>query len=75
TANIPGRSPDKGKQPNHWPDFTPARQPQLAPLRGLLSHRPTHVGAVIAVIFFRSAFRVLSEAWPQYRAASTTAAE
>ena len=28
------------------------------------------VGAVI-----RSAFRVLSEAWPQYRAASTTAAE
>ena len=33
------------------------------------------VGAVIAVIFFRSAFRVLSEAWPQYRAASTTAAE
>ena len=33
------------------------------------------VGAGIAVIFFRSAFRVLSEAWPQYRAASTTAAE
>lgn len=33
------------------------------------------IGAVIAIIFFRSAFRVLSEAWPQYRAASTTAAE
>ncbi|MAN47719.1 MAG: cation transporter [Hyphomonas sp.] len=33
------------------------------------------VGAVIAAVFFRSAFRVLSEAWPQYRAASTAAAE
>jgi Co/Zn/Cd efflux system component len=26
------------------------------------------VGAIIAAIFFRSAFRVLSEAWPQFRA-------
>ncbi|MEC5414838.1 hypothetical protein, partial [Aurantimonas sp. C2-4-R8] len=46
--------PPKGKQPIHWPGFTPARPTLSPPLRGLICHRPTHLnlGDLAAIFLF-----------------------